>query len=255
MGPHVITPRPTPIDPSAAAPFDAKQMARELLRTSRSVALATLDGQSGYPYSTITNLSVEPDGTVIFYAARVSLHARNILGNPRVSMTMARLDGLDVLSEGRLTLVGEAVQMTGRAAEAAKSRYKRRFPKASVYLGFQDALVFTLEVRGIHLNGGAARNTDTLTPADLRTDLSGAEDLIEHEEEEIARLQNDRDMLAFLAERAGGVRGRWRIATLDPEGIDMAAEGALRRLWLPRRVTSRADLQELLAQCLGLAKL
>lgn len=248
MGVNAITPRRSPADPAAAIPFDARQMARDLLRTCRSVALATLDCESGYPYSTMTNLSVEPDGTPVFYAAGVSLHARNILTDPRVSVTLAQTDGLDVVSERRMTLVGHALRLTGDAAEGAKTRYRRRFPKASAYTGLRDALFFRLETHGINLNGGPAHATGALSPDDLRCDLTGAEDLIRHEAEEIARLHADREALAVLAARAGGVRGRWRIATIDPEGIDLAAEKALHRIWFPRRIASRTELRALLAQ-------
>ncbi|MBJ2151177.1 HugZ family protein [Paracoccus sp. IB05] len=247
MGASAITPRRVPINQTAAAPFDARQMARDLLRSCRSIALATLDQHSGYPYSTVTNLSVEPDGSPLFYAAGISLHARNILADPRISMTLAQAEGLDVVSERRMTLVGRALPLEGEAAHIAGERYRRRFPKASAYIPLKDTMFFRVAVEAIHFNGGAARNTDQLTVADLHCDLAGADDLMRHEAEEIARLQADRESFAFLTAKAGGARGRWRIATIDPEGIDLAAERALYRIWFPQRVTSRAELRAMLA--------
>ncbi len=251
MTAHVITPRARPIDPAAGAPFDARQIARDLLRTSRMAALATLDTTSGYPYGTMTNLSVEPQGLPVFYAAGVSLHARNILANPRVSLTLAQVNGLDVLNERRLTLVGRALPLAAADLPAARARYRRRFPKAATYTTLPDTRFFRVEVEGLHLNGGPARNTDLLTPDDLRIDLTGAEDLMRHEEAEIARINADKRLIGPLSERAGGVRGRWRVTTIDPEGLDLAGEAAVARIWLPQRITDRAGLHAWIASIGG----
>lgn len=253
--PQVITPRGRPIDSEATAPFDARQIARDLLRTSRMAALATLDTQSGYPYGTMTNLSVEPDGLPVFYAAGLALHARNIIADPRVSLTLAQVNGLDILNERRLTLVGRAVPLAEAQLAVAISRYRRRFPKAVTYTALKDARFFRVEIEGIHLNGGPARNTDTLTPEDLRFDLSGAEDLMRHEEAEIARINADKRLIQPLSERAGGVRGRWKLTGIDPEGLDLAGEAAVARLWLPQRITSRAGLNAYIASIGGPTRL
>lgn len=251
----VITPRSRPIDTTALAPFDARHLARDLLRVSRVVALATLDTESGYPYGTMTNLSVEPDGTPVFYAAGLSLHARNIGHDPRISLTLARVDGLDILNERRLTLVGRALAVTGQDRAAIADRYRRRFPKAATYTALQDACFFRVHVEGVHLNGGPARNSDDLTPGDLRTDLHGAEDLMQHEAAEIDRINADRRLIGALSERAGGVRGRWKVTTIDPEGLDLAGEAAVVRLWLPRRITTRASLHAFIALIGGPTKM
>lgn len=247
----VITPRDVPIDPGHAAPFDARIAARDLFRSSRIAALATLDRDSGYPYSTVTNLSIEPDGTAVFYAAGVSLHARNLMADPRVSLSMAQIGGLDVLNERRLTLVGRAHVLPPEVAGPTKERYRRRFPKSAVYLGLNDARLFRLVIEGLHLNGGPARNTDDLVPNDLCTDLTGAEDLCRHEVEEIRFLNANRQVVAALSARAGGVRGKWRVTSIDPDGLDLAAEGAVRRIWFPARIVSRSGLRGFIASIGG----
>lgn len=251
----VITPRDVPIDPTHAAPFDARVAARDLFRASRVAALATLDRDSGYPYNTFTNLSVEPDGTPVFYAAGVSLHARNLLADPRVSLSMTQVGGLDVLNERRLTLVGRAHPLPPEICGPVRERYRRRFPKSAAYLGLNDARMFRMVVEGLHFNGGPARNTDDLTPADLRTDLSGAEDLCGNEAGEIRALNGNRQVLAALSARAGGARGQWRITSIDPAGIDLAAEGAVGRIWFPARVVDRAGLRGFIASIGGPTKL
>ena len=62
-----ITPRGIELNLDAVRPMDAIGVARTLLRTTRVTSLATLD-PGGYPYSTVTNLIVEPDGTCPSYS-------------------------------------------------------------------------------------------------------------------------------------------------------------------------------------------
>ncbi len=162
-----ITPRGIEIDLDAARPLDAPGVARQLMRTTRTVTLATLD-PSGHPYSTVTNLLVEADGTPVIYASSLAMHARNLLADPRVSLTLADM-ATDVLTTPRLSLVGRAVRVPTDQMDALKAVYTARFPKSKLYLALPDTILFRIAVEAVHLNGGPARNANSgaLTPADL----------------------------------------------------------------------------------------
>ena len=162
-----ITPRGVEIDLAVARPMDAPGVARQLLHTTRTVTLATLD-PSGHPYSTVTNLLIEGGGTPVIYASGLTVHARNMLADPRVSITLADMT-TDVLITPRLTLVGRAVRVPANQMEALKAAYTARFPKSKLYLALPDSILFRITVEALHLNGGPARNANSgaLTPADL----------------------------------------------------------------------------------------
>ena len=161
-----ITPRGVEIDLDAARPLDAPGVARQLLHTTRTVTLATLD-PSGHPYSTVTNLLVEADGTPVIYASHLAVHSRNMLADPRVSLTLADM-ATDVLTTPRLTLVGRAVRVPADQIKALKAAYSARFAKSKLYLALPDSILFRIMVEAVHLNGGPARNANgALTPADL----------------------------------------------------------------------------------------
>ncbi|MDH7801442.1 MULTISPECIES: HugZ family protein [unclassified Rhizobium] len=234
----VITPRGAKIEPSAGAPFEAVRVARDVLHTSRTAALATLDPVSGYPYTTATNIGIEPDGTPFFFAAGLTLHARNMEADPRISLTLAPFNKGDALTLPRLTLVGKAEVMDADDAPLARQRYITRYPKAKLYLSLPDTRFYRLRTEGVQINGGPARNASNITAADLRTDLSGADELMAATADEAARLNAIKVEASRLAVLAGAKAGRWTITAIDPDGIDLASTGDLARLWFTERVTT-----------------
>jgi len=240
----VITPRNANIEPSAGAPFEAVRVARDVLHTCRTAGLATLDPQSGYPYNTTTNIAVEPDGTPFFFTARLALHARNIEADPRVSLVLAPFNKGDALTLPRLTLVGKAVLMVDDEVPLAKARYIARYPKAKLYLSLPDTQLYRLNIEGVQINGGPARNASNITPSDLRTDLSGADGL----EAEVTRLNAVKGEASRLAVLAGKKTGTWKITSIDPDGINLASVGDLARLWFEERVVDLNQLSKALTQ-------
>ncbi|ARO15606.1 pyridoxamine 5'-phosphate oxidase [Ketogulonicigenium robustum] len=167
MQDDAITPRPAEIDPEAGTPFDAVACAQDLLFNTPAAALSTLD-PGGYPYGTVTNLAVMPDGTPIFFAAGLALHARNIAVDNRISLVMAPFGVPDLLTKPRLTLVGRAIAISKGEDEAERAVYLARFTKAKLYLQLPDAIMYRMDVESLQLNGGPTRNASALTPAILR---------------------------------------------------------------------------------------
>lgn len=243
-----ITPRGAKIEPSAGAPFEAVRVARDVLHTSRTAGLATLDPISGYPYTTATNIAVEPDGTPFFFTARLALHARNIEADPRISLVLAPFNKGDAMTLPRLTLVGTAELIAESEVERAKLRYIARYPKAKLYLGLPDTLLFRLNIEGVQINGGPARNASNITPADLRSDLSGADALMAAVDDEIARINAVKGAASRLAVITGRRPGAWKVTSIDPDGINLASAGDLARLWFEKRVTDVNQLSKALTQ-------
>ncbi|NWJ26699.1 HugZ family protein [Rhizobium sp. RM] len=244
----VITPRGAKIEASAGAPFEAVRVARDVLHTSRIAALATLDPVSGYPYTTATNVAIDPDGTPFFFAARLALHARNIEADPRISLTLAPFNKGDALTLPRLTLVGKAELIGEDDVPDAKARYIARYPKAKLYLSLPDTQLYRLRIEGVQINGGPARNASNITPDDLKTELSGAEELMAAAETEATRLNAIKGEASRLAVLAGAKTGRWSITTIDPDGINLASASDLARLWFDTRVETLNQFAKALSQ-------
>lgn len=250
-----ITPRGIELNLDAARPLDAIRVARDLVRTTRVAALATLD-PSGYPYCTVTNLAVEPDGTPVVFMAWLAIHARNIEADPRVSITMAD-HATDVMTTPRLTLTGRAERVTGAEIEPLKARYADRFPKSKLYLALPDALLYRIRTEGVQLNGGPAQNANSVRPEDLLTDLAPAAALMAEAPSLLVEL-NAQGLPERIA-RAAGARveagaGRWKVTSLDPEGVDLSTADALARLWFPARADTRGTFDAALTAALSTAK-
>ncbi|MGP4690266.1 HugZ family pyridoxamine 5'-phosphate oxidase [Agrobacterium cavarae] len=244
----VITPRNAKIEASAGAPFEAIRVARDVLLTSRTCGLATLDPASGYPYNTATNIAVEPDGTPFFFAARLALHARNIEADPRISLVLAPFNKGDALTLPRLTLVGRAELISGEDTPLAKARYIARYPKAKLYLGLPDTQLYRMRIDGVQINGGPARNASNITADDLRTDLTGADSLIAAVDHEITRINAIKGEASRLAVMAGKKPGAWKVTSIDPDGVNLASSQDLARLWFAERVTDLNQLAKTLNQ-------
>lgn len=237
-----ITPRGIEVDITAARPFAALDAARDLLRTARRATIATLDPVSGYPYAMVTNVTTEADGTPFFYVAGLAIHARNILADNRVSLALSEPGAADTLTRPRMTLAGRAHLMKVSDATDAREKYASLYPKSKLYLELQDALFCRIQMEALQLNGGPAQNANELTVEALKTDLSGAEQLMGAARSEINRLNGSGEELASLVALAVRRPGNWRVTGLDPDGIELSTPDETVRHWFSRRVVTLAEL-------------
>ena len=223
--------------------FDAAGLAKHLLRTIRSGALATL-GPDGVPFATLVTVATDPDGSPLLLTSRLSGHTANMEREPRVSILLAQTGKGDPLAHPRLTVTGRA-RRTGEPR--VRARFLARHPKAELYADFADFSFWRVEIAGGHLNGGFARAA-SLSAADLRTDLLGAEALVEAEAGALAHMNEDhREALELYATGlAGAAPGAWRTTGLDPEGIDLMLGDQTARVAFPGRVNHPKELRLIL---------
>jgi putative heme iron utilization protein len=104
-----------------------------------------------------------------------------------------------------------------------------------------------MAVVSAHLNGGFARAAD-LTAADVLTDLSGAQELVEIEEGAVAHMNEDHAeaLRLYAVKLLGAPAGTWRCAGIDPDGMDLQNGPLSLRLAFPQRVTGAAPLRAVL---------
>lgn len=224
--------------------FDAAGTGKHLLRTVRAGALATIDRQTGAPFASLVTVATDIDGAPLFLMSDLSGHAANLAADPRASLLLAAAGKGDPLAHPRLTV-------SGRIERTAEPRVRRRFllrhPKAELYADFGDFSFRRLEVDGAHLNGGFARAAQ-LGPAELLSDLSLHEGLVEAEEGAVAHMNDDhREALRLYATRlAGAPDGEWRASGCDPEGLDLIAGDLTARVRFPTEVRDAGTLRRVL---------
>jgi putative heme iron utilization protein len=234
------------------ADFDPRQAAKKLMREARSGALATLMTGSGDPYCSLVNVASAADGAPLLLLSRLAVHTKNLLADSRVSLM------LDERKEGD-PLQGARVMLMGRAAVSddadVRRRYLARQPEAEMFAGFGDFAFYRIALSGAHLVAGFGRIVD-LSPAQLLTDLAGADALIAAEPEIVAHMNDDHaDTVRLYATRLlGAPAGEWRCVGCDPEGLDLQNGRAALRLSFPQRADDPVSLRKLLRQLADAAR-
>jgi hypothetical protein len=152
----------------------------------------------------------------------------------------------DPLQGARVMLLGSARQTD---SPDARRRYLARQPEAEMFGGFRDFAFYEVTLKVAHLVAGFGRIVD-LAPAEVLTDLSGAETLLAAEPEVIAHMNADHaEACRLYATRLlGAADGEWRCVGCDPEGLDLQCERTGLRLPFPRRVGSPGVLRAVLKE-------
>jgi heme iron utilization protein len=228
----------------ASADFDPRRASRKLLREARSGALATLMPGSGDPYCSLVNVATAADGAPLLLISRLALHTKNILADSRVSLMLDERREGDPLEGARVMLMGTA---NVTADEEARRRYLEHQPEAKMFADFADFGFYRVELNGVHLVAGFGRIVD-LKPADVLTDLAGADALVSAEDDIVRHMNEDHaEATRLYATRLlGAPDGAWRVAGCDPEGLDLQLGRKALRLNFPRRVTSPGVLRQVL---------
>jgi hypothetical protein len=239
---------PNRLPENAPAPdFDPKAVAKTLLRATRAGSLATIDRNTGHPFASLVNVATDADGSPLILVSRLSTHTANLEVDGRAALLLAATGKGDPLAHPRLTLIGSFVQIG--PANSDEPRLRRRFlarhPKSELYAGFADFSFWRLAVVSAHLNGGFARAAD-LTGADVITDVSSAEDLIDAEAGAVAHMNDDHAeaVRLYAVKLLGAEDGPWRLTGVDPDGLDLARGDATLRLAFAQRVTTAEQLRK-----------
>jgi putative heme iron utilization protein len=238
---------PNRLPEGAPAPeFDPKAVAKDLLRTTRAGALATLDRNTGHPFASLVNVATDSDGSPLILISRLSTHTANLEVDGRASLLLATTGKGDPLAHPRLTLLGSFVQLAhdDQQEPRVRRRFLARHPKSELYAGFGDFSFWRLGVVSAHLNGGFARAAD-LKGADVLTNIGGAENLLEAEAGAVAHMNEDHAeaVRLYATKLLGAEDGLWRLTGLDPEGLDLAKGDATLRLPFSNPVTTAEQLR------------
>jgi hypothetical protein len=208
--------------------------AAEFLRARRYGVLATHSRSvPGYPFGSITPYVLSTDGERVIYISTLAEHTKNIAADARVSLAVFDpADAADPPAGARLTFLADAKLLTGQAAAAAGARYYRYFPAARAYAYTYDFSFYTLRAVRLRFIGGFGK-IGWIEPAeiDLKNPLAAVEaGIIEH---------MNRDHTDALHACGRHFFGRTAQAAamvgIDPDGIDLLADGVGLRLKFPSR--------------------
>jgi len=240
--------------PETARPpddFNPIAIAKELLRATRSGALATIDRNTGHPFSSLVNIATDADGSPLILVSRLSTHTANIEVDPRASVLLASTGKGDPLAHPRLTVLGTfaKIERSTPARAQVQRRFLSRHPKSKLYAGFGDFAFWRLHVESAHLNGGFARAAD-LKASDVITSLEDAAEIVEIEESAVEHMNTDHpDAVRLYATKLlGETDGAWQVTGVDPDGLDLALGDRTARIPFAERVTNGLALRKTLAE-------
>ena len=113
--------------------METQNPARALFLKESFGVLATISVDvKGYPFGSVTPYCVDRMCCPIIYISPIAQHTRNIVADPRVSLTVIeRSASDDVQAQGRVTCIANAKRVEGD--RDVSERYFRYFPSARQY--------------------------------------------------------------------------------------------------------------------------
>jgi putative heme iron utilization protein len=217
--------------------------ARQLLLQESFGVLSTISiDVPGYPFGSVTPYCVDRDCQPIVYISTIAQHTRNIIANPKVSLTVVEADNDsdDVQARGRLTLLADA-RPADRSDTEIRDRYLRYFPSAVQYDETHDFSFYRLDLVRARFIGGFGQ-IFWLTPEELRL----RNPFSSQEESSIVRHMN-KDHAAALATMAGSpTTGPLTMTGIDAEGFDTIQSGKKRRFTFDRPVRTVEEARQML---------
>lgn len=186
----------------------------------------------GYPMGSLAPYCLDNTGAPLFLLSHLAAHTRNLDANPKMSLTVAAETPDDVLQRARLSLIGDAEQVSKSDAEAI-SRYFRYFPNGEPY--YRDLNFRFYRLRPVHAHWvggfGAARwiAPDRLCPPSGFDGLQEAKLL--HTFDRIRSSDECHAALIRLGVSDGPGTARAGVAVgMDRHGIDLRSGERLERL-------------------------
>ena len=234
---------------------DAVRLAKTLLRTARSGAIATVDPTTGWPTATRVGVCTDLDGAPVILISRLAAHMRALLVDPRCSLLLGTPGKGDPLAHARVTIACNAQELERGSADEQRvgARYISHQPKAELYAGLGDFRYFRLEPVSVSLNAGFGR-AYALEGAELMAPVVPG--LAEAEAGAIEHMNGDHaEAVGLYAEYfAKAPAGAWRLVGIDAEGFELSAGDELRRVWFETPLVSADELRAILVRMAGEAR-
>lgn len=228
---------------------DARRLAKGLVRSARFGALAAIDAASGHPLASRVATATDMDGSPVILTSTLSGHTAAILKDPNCSLLVGEPGKGDPLAHPRVSLFCNAsrIERNDPSNERIRRRYLARHPKAELYVDFGDFAFFRLELVGASLNGGFGKAFE-LKREDLSTEIDDIKRWADAETGAVDHMNEDHgEAVKLYAEvLCNGDQANWRLACLDPEGLDLVAGDRVERLWFPEVLESPAQIREIL---------
>lgn len=133
--------------------------ARTIIEGASLATLATLS-EEDHPWASLVAYALLEDGTPVLMLSTLAEHGRNVLRDPRVSLSIGEPvpDWADPLDSGRVTITGRVEEPADEAElAAAEAAYLVVAPASGMYRNFGDFTTYVMRVDRIRWVGGYGR--------------------------------------------------------------------------------------------------
>lgn len=107
----------------------------------------------GFPFGSVVPYCTDEQGCPVVLISTIAQHTKNITADPRVSLTVFQQNEGDVQAKGRVTVIGNMVQVEEQEVGLAE-RYYRYFPKSKGYHQAHNFHFYRLEPTAVRFIGG-----------------------------------------------------------------------------------------------------
>jgi len=133
------------------------ERARTLASGELTGTLCTIAREpAGHPYGSFITFAMH-EGSPVFLVSHLAEHTRNMLQDERVSLLVSETGLGEPLGRGRVTLVGQAKQVSDDSLEAVRALYLKAHPGASYYVDYRDFSFWSIDVESVRYIGGFGR--------------------------------------------------------------------------------------------------
>jgi putative heme iron utilization protein len=146
-------------DIDVATPSHAER-ARTMASLSVTGTLSTLahaeSGQAGYPYGSLVTTGLH-EGQPIFLISGLAEHTHNLRADARASLLLTERGDETPLALGRVTLLGDCVELGEDELAGPRESYLAAAPEAAYYMNYGDFSFWRLKVQSLRYIGGFGR--------------------------------------------------------------------------------------------------
>ena len=204
--------------------------ARQFLRSTRSGVLSSFSAKfSGYPFGSVMPFVLDHNCQPIVLISSIAEHTKNIIANPKVSLLVFQSNNLksaeDLHANGRLTLIGEAVQIDKDDADLM-ARYCRYFPESTGYLAMHDFQFYRINIHQARYIAGFGKMG--WLAGDEFVDLKKAEKTVTIAQLETSMIEHMNadhadSLLAYCQHFHNAKPSRVSLIGVDSDGFDIEA--------------------------------
>ncbi|MEP3197286.1 MAG: pyridoxamine 5'-phosphate oxidase family protein [Lentilitoribacter sp.] len=225
---------------------EARELAKQLIRTARFGALAVNSGNPGFPSVSRTLVGLDTDGAPLILVSELSIHTKAIIADNRVSILLGEPGKGDPVAHPRISIACKAnwIERSDPRFKNLRARFISRHPKAALYVDFADFRFYRLEPIAADLNGGFGK-AFALSPDDFLLTNKTEGEFASIEEEFLAKFNNDHasDIDKITSTHLGHDEKNWHLIDIDCEGVGLAKSDRIIRINFTQRPTSAQELE------------